>query len=167
MGIQQNFFAILLGYKIIFCFIQHFRNFVWLLLFVRPKLNIHLCRSSIRRDQLIKIRNRHVIFLQNKRFLNDVCRCLTDETLMADRGNKDSTPPPLLLMPAGGGLTLNPPDNQNMLMPVIQSEASLLDSGKTCDNVFFFHLYMNTHYCNYILILNCLPSSFREEITYS
>lgn len=47
---------------------------------------------------------------------------------MADRGNKDSTPPPLLLMPAGGGLTLNPPDNQNMLMPVIQSEASLLDS---------------------------------------
>ena len=47
---------------------------------------------------------------------------------MADRGNKDSTPPPLLLMPAGGGLTLNPPDNQNFLMPVIQSEPSLLDS---------------------------------------
>jgi hypothetical protein len=32
-------------------------------------------------------------------------------------------------MPAGGGLTLNPPDNQNFLMPVIQSEPSLLDSG--------------------------------------
>lgn len=48
---------------------------------------------------------------------------------MADRGNKDSTPPPLLLMPAGGGLTLNPPDNQNLLMPVVQSEPSLLDSG--------------------------------------
>ncbi|CAC5376706.1 SEC23-interacting protein,Phospholipase DDHD2 [Mytilus coruscus] len=47
---------------------------------------------------------------------------------MADRGNKDSTPPPLLLMPAGGGLTLNPPDNQNLLMPVVQSEPSLLDS---------------------------------------
>ncbi|XP_046327437.2 phospholipase DDHD2-like isoform X2 [Haliotis rufescens] len=45
---------------------------------------------------------------------------------MADRGKKDSTPPPLLLMPAGGGLTLNPPDQPNVLMPIIQSEPSLL-----------------------------------------
>ncbi|XP_069140492.1 phospholipase DDHD2-like [Argopecten irradians] len=49
---------------------------------------------------------------------------------MADRNAKDSTPPPLLLMPAGGGLTLNPPDNPNVLMPVIQSEPSLLGSDE-------------------------------------
>lgn len=48
---------------------------------------------------------------------------------MADKGKKDSTPPPLLLMPAGGGLTLNPPDQPNVLMPVIQSEPSLFGSG--------------------------------------
>lgn len=48
---------------------------------------------------------------------------------MADKGKKDTTPPPLLLMPAGGGLTLNPPDQPNVLMPVIQSEPSLLGSG--------------------------------------
>ncbi|XP_041368088.1 phospholipase DDHD2-like isoform X2 [Gigantopelta aegis] len=45
---------------------------------------------------------------------------------MADRGKKDSTPPPLLFMPAGGGLTLTPPEQPNVLMPVIQSEPSLL-----------------------------------------
>ena len=44
---------------------------------------------------------------------------------MADRSKKEPTPPPLLLMPAGGGLTLTPPDQENVLMPVIQSEASL------------------------------------------
>ncbi|XP_060063266.1 phospholipase DDHD2-like [Ylistrum balloti] len=49
---------------------------------------------------------------------------------MADRNAKDSTPPPLLLMPAGGGLTLNPPDHPNVLMPVIQSEPSLLGSDE-------------------------------------
>ncbi|OWF51709.1 phospholipase DDHD2-like isoform X2 [Mizuhopecten yessoensis] len=49
---------------------------------------------------------------------------------MADRNAKDSTPPPLLFMPAGGGLTLNPPDHPNVLMPVIQSEPSLLGSDE-------------------------------------
>ncbi|XP_056004599.1 phospholipase DDHD2-like isoform X2 [Ostrea edulis] len=49
---------------------------------------------------------------------------------MADKGKKDTTPPPLLLMPAGGGLTLNPPDQPNVLMPVIQSEPSLLGSDE-------------------------------------
>lgn len=49
---------------------------------------------------------------------------------MADKGKKDSTPPPLLLMPAGGGLTLNPPDQPNVLMPVIQSEPSLFGSDE-------------------------------------
>ena len=52
--------------------------------------------------------------------------------VMADRSKKEPTPPPLLLMPAGGGLTLNPPDQPQFLMPVIQSESPLL--GK----VFFF-----------------------------
>ena len=43
-------------------------------------------------------------------------------------------------MPAGGGLTLNPPDNQNFLMPVIQSEPSLLDSGsfKFCTQYVYY-----------------------------
>ncbi|XP_022287855.2 triacylglycerol hydrolase DDHD2-like isoform X2 [Crassostrea virginica] len=49
---------------------------------------------------------------------------------MADKGKKDTTPPPLLLMPAGGGLTLNPPDQPNVLMPVIQSEPSLFGSDE-------------------------------------
>ena len=48
---------------------------------------------------------------------------------MADRSKKEPTPPPLLLMPAGGGLTLTPPDQDNVLMPVIQSEASLFGPG--------------------------------------
>ncbi|XP_061185904.1 phospholipase DDHD2-like isoform X1 [Saccostrea echinata] len=49
---------------------------------------------------------------------------------MADKGKKDTTPPPLLLMPAGGGLTLNPPTQSNLLMPVVQSEPSLLGSDE-------------------------------------
>uniref|UniRef100_A0A0B6YFN9 Uncharacterized protein n=1 Tax=Arion vulgaris TaxID=1028688 RepID=A0A0B6YFN9_9EUPU len=48
---------------------------------------------------------------------------------MSDRSKKDVTPPPLLLMPAGGGLTLTPPDQPNVLLPVVQSASSLLDSG--------------------------------------
>lgn len=42
---------------------------------------------------------------------------------MADRYKKESTPPPLLLMPPGGGLTLTPPEQPNILMPVIQNQA--------------------------------------------
>lgn len=64
-------------------------------------------------------------FQSQKSSINDVLFW----TLMADKGKKDSTPPPLLLMPAGGGLTLNPPDQPNVLMPVIQSEPSLFGSG--------------------------------------
>ena len=79
------------------------------------------------------------------------------ETLMADRGNKDSTPPPLLLMPAGGGLTLNPPDNQNFLMPVVQSasEPSLLDSGKLLVQITYtlFHLFVILNQYSLINIL--------------
>lgn len=45
---------------------------------------------------------------------------------MADRHRKEATPPPLLLIPASGGLTLNPPEQPNILMPVVQSEPSLL-----------------------------------------
>ena len=48
---------------------------------------------------------------------------------MADRSKKEPTPPPLLLMPAGGGLTLTPPDQENVLMPVVQAEASLFGPG--------------------------------------
>ncbi|KAL3863613.1 hypothetical protein ACJMK2_005363 [Sinanodonta woodiana] len=44
---------------------------------------------------------------------------------MADKGKKDSTPPPLLFKPAGGGLTLDPPEQRDILMPVIQAEPSL------------------------------------------
>ncbi|XP_052266093.1 phospholipase DDHD2-like isoform X2 [Dreissena polymorpha] len=44
---------------------------------------------------------------------------------MADKFKKDATPPPLLLMPAGGGLTLTPPDQPSLFMPVVQSEPSL------------------------------------------
>ncbi|GAB1610603.1 phospholipase DDHD2-like isoform X4 [Argonauta hians] len=43
---------------------------------------------------------------------------------MADRSRKEATPPPLLLMPANGGLTLNPPEQPNLLMPVVRNEAS-------------------------------------------
>ncbi|XP_029645752.1 phospholipase DDHD2 isoform X2 [Octopus sinensis] len=45
---------------------------------------------------------------------------------MADRSRKEATPPPLLLMPANGGLTLNPPEQPNVLMPVVQSETAPL-----------------------------------------
>ncbi|GFR86757.1 SEC23-interacting protein, partial [Elysia marginata] len=45
---------------------------------------------------------------------------------MADRFKKESTPPPLLLMPPGGGLTLTPPEQPNILMPVIQNQSPLL-----------------------------------------
>ena len=48
---------------------------------------------------------------------------------MADKFKKESTPPPLLFMPAGGGLTLTPPDQPSLFMPVIQSEPSLIDPG--------------------------------------
>ncbi|CAH1783250.1 unnamed protein product, partial [Owenia fusiformis] len=44
---------------------------------------------------------------------------------MADRNQKDATPPPLLLMPAGDGLTMNVPGGSNFLMPVMSSDASL------------------------------------------
>ena len=49
---------------------------------------------------------------------------------MADRQKKEATPPPLQFMPAGGGLTLTPPDQQSLFMPVVQSEPSLFDPGK-------------------------------------
>ena len=42
---------------------------------------------------------------------------------------KDSTPPPLLLMPASEGLTLSPAGGASLLMPVPQTEASLLAPG--------------------------------------
>lgn len=48
---------------------------------------------------------------------------------MSERGKKDQTPPPLLLMPASGGLTLNA-SAPNVLMPVVQAEASLFEPGK-------------------------------------
>lgn len=88
---------------------------------------------------------------------------------MADRGNKDSTPPPLLLMPAGGGLTLNPPDNQNFLMPVVQSEPSLLDSGSliyvfsTRSTILYTIclLVSNEQYNN--LVHNCKPFQQSSE----
>lgn len=48
---------------------------------------------------------------------------------MADRQKKEATPPPLLFMPAGGGLTLTPPDQPSMFMPVIQAEPSLFGPG--------------------------------------
>ncbi|KAL4231202.1 S23-interacting protein [Mactra antiquata] len=44
---------------------------------------------------------------------------------MADKQKKEPTPPPLLLMPPGGGLTLTPPEQPGLYMPVIQSEPSL------------------------------------------
>ncbi|CAG5121164.1 unnamed protein product, partial [Candidula unifasciata] len=49
---------------------------------------------------------------------------------MSDRARKEVTPPPLLLMPAGGGLTLTPPDQPNLLMPIVQSVPPLLDPGQ-------------------------------------
>ena len=49
---------------------------------------------------------------------------------MADRQKKEATPPPLQFMPAGGGLTLTPPDQQSLFMPVVQFEPSLFDPGK-------------------------------------
>ncbi|KAK3092754.1 hypothetical protein FSP39_006892 [Pinctada imbricata] len=49
---------------------------------------------------------------------------------MSDKKGKDGTPPPLLLMPAGGGLTLNPPDQPGLFMPVVQSEPTLLGSDE-------------------------------------
>ena len=49
---------------------------------------------------------------------------------MADRGKaKESTPPPLLLMPASQGLTFDANEGLNILMPVPQTEASLIASG--------------------------------------
>ena len=57
--------------------------------------------------------------------------------LSVDRGNmadkkdfrKDQTPPPLLLCPPSGGLTLTPAQGSSLLMPVPQTEASLIPSG--------------------------------------
>ena len=45
---------------------------------------------------------------------------------------KETTPPPLLLMPAGEGLTLNPPHGGSLLMPLVQSEPSLMAPGAYC-----------------------------------
>ena len=45
---------------------------------------------------------------------------------------KETTPPPLLLMPAGEGLTLNPPHCGSLLMPLVQSEPSLMAPGAYC-----------------------------------
>ena len=56
---------------------------------------------------------------------------------MADRSKKDNTPPPLLLMPAGTGLTLTPPEQQNFLMPVVQNQnrmTPMLDPGRNSKN---------------------------------
>ncbi|KAK7110285.1 triacylglycerol hydrolase DDHD2-like [Littorina saxatilis] len=53
---------------------------------------------------------------------------------MADKSKKEPTPPPLLYMPAGGGLTLNPPEPSGFLMPVVQSEPSLLDEDCEADS---------------------------------
>ena len=53
------------------------------------------------------------------------------EINMADRSSKkESTPPPLLLCPPSGGLTLTPAQGSSLLMPVPQTEASLIPSGK-------------------------------------
>ena len=48
---------------------------------------------------------------------------------MADKSQKEATPPPLLLMPASGGLTFNTSGNDNVLMPVPQAEPTLFASG--------------------------------------
>lgn len=51
---------------------------------------------------------------------------------MADKsGKKDTTPPPLLLCPPSGGLTLTPVTGSSLLMPVPQTEASLMPEGKS------------------------------------
>ena len=51
---------------------------------------------------------------------------------MADNKNqaKQGSPPPLLLCPPSGGLTLTPAQGSSLLMPVVpQTEASLIPSG--------------------------------------
>lgn len=72
---------------------------------------------------------------------------------MGDKGKKDSTPPPLLLMPAGGGLTLNPPDQPNVLMPVIQSEPSLFGSGNISNINLICQQYAGCHMTFYVALL--------------
>lgn len=72
---------------------------------------------------------------------------------MADKGKKDSTPPPLLLMPAGGGLTLNPPDQPNVLMPVIQSEPSLFGSGNISNINLICQQYAGCHMTLQVILL--------------
>jgi hypothetical protein len=49
---------------------------------------------------------------------------------MAEKGNqKDATPPPLLLLPAGDGLTMNASIGSNVLLPIVNTEASLMSPG--------------------------------------
>ncbi len=69
-----------------------------------------------------------------------------DWKAMAEKsGKKESTPPPLLLCPPSGGLTLTPAQGSSLFMPVPQTEASLMASGVYFDyfhllNVFVYHL---------------------------
>ena len=46
-----------------------------------------------------------------------------------EKQTKQSTPPPLLLMGASQGLTLDPPQGGNLLFPVPQSESSVFPAG--------------------------------------
>ena len=48
---------------------------------------------------------------------------------MSDK-NKESSPPPLLLMGAAEGLTLAPATGASLLMPVPQTESSLMAAGE-------------------------------------
>ena len=56
----------------------------------------------------------------------------THHNMASNRGRKEQSPPPLLLMPAGEGLTMSTSSMPSLLMPLTQPEQSLIPSGMGC-----------------------------------